>query len=64
MITLIVLLVLAADPTTTTTPPATTPPAPSAAEIKRVDDYFQNGAAGGPILMDFIPCKKAGRNAD
>lgn len=34
------------------------PPAPSPEEVKRVYDYFQDGAAGGPVLVDFKLCAK------
>lgn len=54
---IIALFLLAADPT-----PPTPPTPPTAAEIKKVSDYYVNGAAAGPILMDFVPCKKAGKN--
>jgi hypothetical protein len=31
---------------------------PPAAEIKRVQDYLENGKDRGPALLDFIPCLK------
>lgn len=34
------------------------PAAPTADEIKRVTDYFLRGKDVGPILLDFIACKK------
>lgn len=40
------------------------PPAPTAEEIKKVTEYFLKGAAGGPVLMEFTPCKKTGKNAE
>lgn len=40
------------------------PAAPTAEEIKRVTEYFLKGKDVGPVLMDFIPCKKTGKNAD
>ena len=40
------------------------PPAPSADEIKKVTEYFLRGKDAGPVLMDFVPCKKTGKNAD
>lgn len=39
----------------TTAPP---PPTPSAQEIKKVVEYYMNGAAGGPVLVEFKPCTK------
>lgn len=40
------------------------PAAPSADEIKKVTEYFLRGKDAGPILMDFVPCKKTGKNAE
>lgn len=40
------------------------PPAPTADEIKKVTEYFLRGKDAGPVLMDFVPCKKTGKNAD
>jgi hypothetical protein len=51
---ILALLLLTADPTP--------PPAPTPAEVKKVADYYVNGAAGGPILLELIPCKKTGKN--
>lgn len=46
---------LAQDAGTVAPPP---PPTPSADEVKRVYDYFQNGVGGGPVLVDFKLCAK------
>lgn len=40
------------------------PPAPTADEVKKVTEYFLRGKDAGPVLMDFIPCKKTGKNAE
>ena len=40
------------------------PPAPSADGLKKVTEYFLRGKDVGPVLMDFVPCKKTGKNAD
>jgi len=37
------------------------PAAPSAAEIKKVTEYFLKGKDAGPILLDFVACKKTGK---
>ena len=44
--------------------PSPPPPAPSAEEIKKVTEYFLRGKEAGPVLMDFVPCKKTGKNAE
>lgn len=42
---------------------ATAPPsAPTAAEINKVVDYYQNGVDGGPVLVEFQLCAKVARN--
>ncbi len=38
-------------------------PPPSAAEIKRVQDYLENGKDRGPALLDLIPCLKVDQTA-
>ncbi len=38
------------------------PPAPTADEIKKVTAYYLHGADAGPVLMDFVACKKTGKN--
>jgi hypothetical protein len=40
------------------------PPTPSADEIKKVTEYFLRGKDVGPVLMDFVPCKKTGKSAE
>src|SRR5438445_13514796 len=32
--------------------------APTADEIKKVEDYYENGKADGPVLLEFTPCLK------
>lgn len=39
-------------------PAAPLEPPPPAAEIKRVQDYLENGKDRGPALLDVIPCLK------
>ena len=64
----LVLLLSAADPTP---PPAAAPPAaaavpaqPTAAEIKKVVDYYLHGKDGGPVILEFVACKKVDKNAE
>jgi hypothetical protein len=45
-------------------PAAPPPPAPTAEEVKKVTEYFLRGKDGGPVLLDFIACKKTGKNQD
>ena len=54
----------AGDDTPAPVPSGPPPPAPSAEEIKKVTEYFLRGKEAGPVLMDFIPCKKTGKNAE
>ena len=71
---ILALLLLAADPAPPAAPPAPpaaapaaatpAPPVPTSAEIKKVVDYFNNGAAAGPVVIELVACKKAGKNAD
>src|SRR5439155_1939216 len=32
--------------------------APTADEIKKVEDYYESGKADGPVLLEFTPCLK------
>jgi hypothetical protein len=45
-------------------PALPTPPQPSADEIRRVTQYYLNGVAGGPVLLDFLLCTKVVKGAD
>src|ERR1051326_4555229 len=51
-------------PTPPAAPPGPPPPAPSAEEIKKVVNYYLNGAASGPILLESTLCKKTGKTAE
>ena len=64
------LLVAIADPTPPVAAPAPSdapkvaPTAPTSDEIKRVNAYYLYGQTGGPVLIDFIACKKTGKTAE
>jgi hypothetical protein len=60
----VVFALLAQAPDVAMPAPMPTPPAPSAAEIKRVTDYYVHGVEGGPVLLDFQLCTKVSKGAD
>lgn len=43
--------------------PALAEEVPTAAEIKKVMDYFRTGQGKGPVLVDLVPCLKVDRPA-